>query len=478
MNYWELRDALSKRLFPRTQYLFDKSLLRFNDEADVKEKGRKKGYAQFNILSNRFERKELHFKGEIIKNFIETSAHTVNCPLPINIDLYDNIRCPFGCIYCFSNRYKASLYTSFYDNYKEVGIRACTPDYFIPKMEKLLSASERSIGGASPLTKGLALKIPIRIGARFENLLPVERERKVTLKMLQFLADNKYPFLVNTKSPVIAEDAYLKVLSSFKGTGVQITMISSDQTILSKLEPHAPLLKERMKACKRLSDEDIHIVARIQPLMFFINDEKSAVDDYIGMLKENGVQDVAMENISYRIATPKMQEQFFKAGYDFSKMEQFTTFSQRISSLLMSKFSSYIREHGINISSNDFGQATENSHEYICCGLEAESPWDKLNYGNIFTAMRFIQRNNKSTAWSDFDTFVNKKGGFLSDAIRSEVRNLWNISMYKDESANLALDFGAHFIPVGEDEDGLIWKYDSSFDFRLEPIQRFLEEVS
>ena len=476
MNYWETRNALAKVLFPRTQYLHNADFLRLGGESDIREKGRKKGYAQYNVLSNRFERKELNFKNEILKNFIETSTHIINCPLPINIDLYDNIKCPFGCIYCFANRFRASLYTSFYDNYKEVGIRSCSPDYFLPKMEKLLTASERSIGGASPLTKGLAMKIPIRIGARFENMLYAERDRKVTLRMLQFLTENKYPVIVNTKSPLIAEDNYVKVLSSFKkGTGVQITMISSDQELLSKLEPFAPSLKERMKACKILTDEGIHVVARLQPLMFFINDEKSKVDDYIAMLKESGIKNVAMENMSYRIATPKMQEQFIKMGYDFTKMEQFTTFSQRISSFLMSKFSAYLRKHGLNISSNDFGQATENSHEYVCCGFDNVAPWDNINYGNIFTAMRFIQRRGKVTAWSDFDSFVNKKGGFLSDSVRADVQNIWNISLYKDKNANLALDFGAHFIPMGEDEDGLLWKYDKSFDLRAEVIEKFIE---
>lgn len=473
-DYWTTRDALAKIIFPRTQHLFNKPLLRFSNTTDIKEKGRKKGYAQYNILSNRFERKELHFKGEIIKNFIELSSHAANCPLPINIDPYDNIRCPFGCIYCFSNYYRASLYSSFYDNYKEVGIRACAPNYFIPKMEKLLSASERPIGGASPLTKGISLKIPIRIGARFENLLPIEREKKITLRMMQFLLDNRYPFLVNTKSPVIAEDEYLKILSSFKkGTGVQFTMISSDQKLLSKIEPHAPLLKDRMKACKILSEEGIHVIARLQPLMFFINDEKSAVDDYIGLLKENGIKNVTMENVSH-LSTSKMKERFVIAGYDFDKMDQFTTLSQRLASFLMSKFSAYIREQGINISSNDFGQATENSHEYICCGLKEDPPWDNLNYGNIFTAIRFIQRRGTPTAWSDFDMFVQKRGGFLSDAIRTDVNAMWNVIEYDD---SLAIDFGAHLIPVGQDEDGLIWKYDKTFDLRKEPLQRFLEET-
>ena len=108
-NYWEVRNALSKVLFPRTQFLFDKSLMRLSDGADIKEKGRKKGYAQFNILNKRFERKALHFKEQIIKGFIEVSVRVSSCPLPINIDLYDNLRCPFGCIYCVPSRTKIRM---------------------------------------------------------------------------------------------------------------------------------------------------------------------------------------------------------------------------------------------------------------------------------------------------------------------------------------------------------------------------------
>ena len=477
MNYWELRKLLSKILFPRTQYLFDKSFLTLSG-SDIREKGRKKGYAQYNILSNRFERRVLHFKENIIKNFIEVSAHVANCPLPINVDVYDNIRCPFGCIYCFSNRYRASLYTSFYDNFDDVGIRSCSPDYFIPKMEKLLTASERTIYAASPLTKALSMKIPLKIGSRFENLLNIEKEKKATLSMITFLADHKYPFLINTKSTLIASYPYIKVMSSFKkGTAVQMTMISSDQQILSRLEPHAPSIKKRMEACKRLSDAGITVIARIQPLMFFVNDEKNAVDDHIEMMKENGIRDVTMENMSFGILTPKMKENFYKGGFDIDKVETFTTFSQRIASLLMSKFSSYIREKEINVSSNDFGQTTENSHEFICCGISEKHPWNNLNYGNIFTAIRFIQRRGKPTSWSDFDSFVQQKGGFLSESIQLQVRNMWNLGLYVDKDKARAIDFGAHLLPVGEDDDGLIWKYDKDFDFRKEPIQKMLEEI-
>lgn len=477
-DYWTVRNALAKVMFPRSQFLFDKNLLRLADGVDVKEKGRKKGYAQYNILSNRFERKELRFKGEIIKNFIEVSVRASTCPLPINVDLYDNLICPFGCKYCFSNRYRASLYTSFYDNSREVGIRACAPEYFIPKMEKLLTASERAIGGASPITKAISLKIPIKIGARFENVLPIEREKKITLKMLQFLSENKYPFVVNTKSTVIAEDAYVKTLSAFKnGTGVQITMISSDEDFIHRIEPHAPSIKDRMKTAKKLIDAGIHVVARIEPFIVFINDNKDRVDEYIGMLKENGIKDVCIDSFSYGVATPKMRSDFYDANIDFDKMIDASSTSQRITSYLMSLFMAYFRKNGIKISSYDFGQVTENSHEYICCGFDNVAPWDKANFGNTNTAIRFIQRAKKPVAWSDFDAFVQQKGGFLSEQLRSEVKNMWSVSLYHDKDRNLAIDFGAHLIPVGEDEDGIIWKYDKDFDLRTEIIARTLEEV-
>ena len=140
-------------------------------------------------------------------------------------------------------------------------------------------------------------------------------------------------------------------------------------------------------------------------------------------------------------------------------------------------FMQYFRKKGIKISSYDFGQVTENDHEYLCCGFDNVAPWDKVNFGNINTAIRFVQRADRPVAWSDFDSYVQQKGGFLSGQLRSEVRGMWNLGLYKDKDQNLAIDFGAHLLPVGEDDDGLIWKYDKTFDFRLEPIQRFLEEV-
>lgn len=477
-DYWTVRNALAKSFFPRTQILFDRDLSPARENADVKEKGRKKGYAQFNILANRFERKELRFKTDVIKNFIEVSVRASSCPLPINVDLYDNLICPFGCKYCFSNRYRASLYTSFYDNAREIGIRSCSPDYFIPKMEKYLSASERSIIGASPITKALSIKVPLKIGARFENVLPIERERKVTLRMLQFLTESKYPYILNTKSTVISEDAYIKAMSGFEnGVRVQITMISSDENLIKRLEPNAPTIKERMKACKRLIKAGIPVIARIEPFSIFINDNKDKVDEYIGMLKDNGITDVCIDNFSYGIQTDKMRNDYYAMGIDFDKMLEASSNYQRISSYLLTLFMRYFRKHGINISSYDFGQAMENSHEYICCGITDKAPWDKFNFGNVNTALRFIQRAERPVSWSDFDSFVQRKGGFLSENIRSDVRNMWNAGLYHNKDRNLAIDFGAHILAVGADDDGIIWKYSQDTDLRKGIINYILEKI-
>lgn len=477
-DYWTLRSKLAKILFPRTQYLFDRNLLQLAKDSDIREKGRKKGYAQYNVISSRFERKELLFKDKIIKNFLEVSAHASTCALPLNIDVWDNFRCPFGCLYCFSNKYKSSLYTSFYDNAREVGLRACSPDYFIPKMEKLLSASERSIQGASAITKAVSLKIPFKIGARFENLLPVEVHTGATLAMMQFLANNKYPFFVNTKSTVIAADAYLKVLSNFKkGVAVQLSMISGDEDFIKRAEPNAPSIKARMRACKKLSDEGIHVVARIEPFIVYLTDSKDKVDDYIGMLKENNVKTVIMNNLFYGI-TNNVRESFHTIGLDIDRAANASSISQRISSYLMSAFANYFRKHGLRVSTSDFGGMAENDHPYMCCGFDPNPPYNNINYGNLSYAIRFIQHaGGTPVAWSDFSTHVQSKGGFLSDAIREQVRNIWNLSLYNDKDSAYTLDFAAHFLPVGEDEDGLIWKYDKGFDFRKEPIQRFLEEA-
>jgi hypothetical protein len=105
----------------------------------------------------------------------------------------------------------------------------------------------------------------------------------------------------------------------------------------------------------------------------------------------------------------------------------------------------------------------------ICCEVE---DWFKggWNYGSTVMAARFIAgRKELPTHWKDYEAYVYKYGGFLTEELRMEVKHLWNLE------GNVAYShrWAAGIVPCGRDEDGLIWKLDKT-DYRKNLIQETL----
>jgi len=356
---------------------------------------------------------------------------------------------------CYANLFRASLYTSFFDNAREIGMRHCDPEYFKRELDLLFEGK-----GEGELRKAIELKIPIRFGIRFEDFLPIEKRKGVSLSLLKYLKENHYPVMINTKSDLVGDYKYVKELSENKGkAAVHITMISSNNSLLKKLEPSAPSFNRRLEAAKNLVDAGVRVVARIEPFMVFINDSKSEVDEYIGKMKEVGVKNITFDTYSYSASSPGIRGSFESVGVDFERMFLLMSDCQWMGSLLLGKFQDYFRSNGISCSTFDFGNVPSNSQD-ICC--EVGDYFSGFSYGNVVSAIRFIQREGKA-GWSDFESFVERKGGFLSERLREDVKKAWNM----DGNKAYLPSWAPGILPAGMEESGnRVWKWEKEKDFR------------
>jgi hypothetical protein len=104
-----------------------------------------------------------------------------------------------------------------------------------------------------------------------------------------------------------------------------------------------------------------------------------------------------------------------------------------------------------NVPSND---------QSICCEV---TDWFKggFNYGSTVYAARYIaSKKGKPVTWKMFDNFVYKRGGFLTEELKREVKELWNLG------GNMAYShkWAAGMVPAGRDEDGIIWRLGNNDD--------------
>lgn len=466
MNYWELRKLISK-IIPRRTQLFSSS----SKISAVKEKGRKKNYHQFNLEKEEWRKQERLLNTEEISNFLEISLRAAACPMPLNLDVWDGLLCPFGCRYCFADAFRASLYTAFFDNSKGLGLRHCNPDYYKRELDKLMS-----LRGTNPcditndVKKALALEIPIRLGIRFEDFTKVEEKKGISLQMLQYLSEVNYPVMINTKSNVPGKDIYVRALSENKaGSAVHVTMITSDEEILKKIEPGAPTFKERIKACKILVDAGVRVVARIEPYLAFITDEKEQVEDYMSQVYKAGIRHITFDTYSYSANNPGIRAAFIRQGYDFERLFLVGCDSQALGSLLLDKFMDLFRDKGFSCSTFDIGCAPTNNQS-ICCEV---GDWFKkgFNHGSTVMAARFIiERGKQPTSWDNFIDYVDINGGFLSEKLMKEVYMLWNVQGNNAYSPNWA----AGIEPYGSDQNGIVWHYKKEIDHRKNILKNLI----
>jgi DNA repair photolyase len=462
VDYYELRTMISK-FIPRMT-----TLAPIKGKADmVKEKGRKTNYKEFKLTEGKFVDKRRLLNVEEVSSFVEISLRAAACPMPFNIDIWDGITCPFNCLYCFANSFRASLYTSFFDNSRSMGLRHCNPDYYkreLDKMMKLRGTDPHSVQG--DIQKAVAMEIPIRMGIRFEDFLPIERKKHVSLEMMRYLACQDYPLMINTKSDLLQEEEYLEALSSNKAkTAVHITMISNDPEFRKKIEPGAPSFERRLKMAKALSDAGVRVVARIEPYLVFLTDDPAALMDYMDKCWEAGIRHITFDTYSYSAKNPGIRKAFMKAEYDFDRLFLLGCGSQGLGSFLLDKYMDLFRDYGFKCSTFDLG-CVPNNHQMICCEVGDWFEGSGWNYGSAVSAVWYIQRHHPGDAisWCDFEAYVNKCGGFLSEKLKCQVKRLWNL----EGNASYFINWARGIEPVGRDQDGIVWVWNSNSDFREE----------
>jgi DNA repair photolyase len=94
---------------------------------------------------------------------------------------------------------------------------------------------------------------------------PLEAKYKLARQCLDMLAQNDWPVVVQTRSPLVLRD--LDILSKGKDFEVGLSVTTADDGIRKLFEPHAPPIKERIRALDELHRAGIRTYAMIAPIL-------------------------------------------------------------------------------------------------------------------------------------------------------------------------------------------------------------------
>ena len=94
---------------------------------------------------------------------------------------------------------------------------------------------------------------------------PLEAKYKLTRQCLEILAQNNWPAIVQTRSPLVLRD--IDILKEGRDFEVGLSITTADDSIRKLFEPDAPAIKDRVRALDELHKAGIRTYVMIAPML-------------------------------------------------------------------------------------------------------------------------------------------------------------------------------------------------------------------
>jgi DNA repair photolyase len=164
------------------------------------------------------------------------------CTCPPKLTLNPYTGCPHQCTYCYASSYIPNF-------------SYCRPKKnIIPKLKKEATKLNGEI---------------ISIANSSDPYPPMEKTLSLTRTCLNTLSKHNCKLQLVTKSPLVTRD--IDILQKTPSM-VSISIATENDRTAKSLEPFAPPPSKRLKALKKLVQENISVSARIDPIIPLVND--------------------------------------------------------------------------------------------------------------------------------------------------------------------------------------------------------------
>lgn len=177
--------------------------------------------------------------------------------LPFDRSINPYRGCEHGCIYCFARPTHAYYGLS-------PGLDFETRLFYKPDAADCLRIE---LGDPKYAPDVMAL------GTNTDPYQPIEREKKLTRKILKVLAEHNHPLAIITKSDLVLRDSDIIGPMAAKGLAVvTVSVTTLNRDLARKLEPRAPIPRKRLAAINSLGALGIPVGVLVAPLIPALND--------------------------------------------------------------------------------------------------------------------------------------------------------------------------------------------------------------
>jgi len=111
----------------------------------------------------------------------------------------------------------------------------------------------------------LEQRVPLRIGSMSDAFMWMDKTYGVTRELLKILKFYRYPYIIFTRSDLVADDTYIEAMDP-RLASVQMSISSLNSALTRTIEPGAPSPKRRLTALQKLATHGFWTTVRINPL--------------------------------------------------------------------------------------------------------------------------------------------------------------------------------------------------------------------
>lgn len=130
---------------------------------------------------------------------------------------------------------------------------------------------------------------PVAIGTATDPYQPIEGRYRLTRACLEVLAEQANPANITTKGTLVARDIdVLQELAKRAGCGVNISLITLDETIWRAFEPGTPPPIKRLEVMRRLVDAGVPCGLALAPVLPRLTDSLPALEAVVQAAVDHG----------------------------------------------------------------------------------------------------------------------------------------------------------------------------------------------
>ncbi|MCW2268860.1 MULTISPECIES: PA0069 family radical SAM protein [Pseudomonas] len=260
---------------------------------------------------------------------IITRNNSPDLPFDRSINPYRG--CEHGCIYCYARPSHA-----YWDLSPGLDFET-----------KLIAKTNAAAVLEQQLSKPGYVCAPINLGSNTDPYQPIEREQKLTRRLLEVLLRYRHPVTIVTKGSLILRDLdLLAELAQQRLVAVMISLTTLDDELKRTLEPRAAAPKARLRAIRVLSQAGIPVGVLCSPMIPMIND--SELEHLLEAAKAAGALSAAYMMLRLPLEVAPLFEQWLQDHYPQRATHVLSLIRQsRGGELYDSRFGARMRGEGV-----------------------------------------------------------------------------------------------------------------------------------